>query len=78
MNGNQIAKAAEALLVGRRIVGVRFLTDEEQRSLYWFRKAPVIELDDGNFLFPSADDEGNDAGALFTSFEQLLTIPVLR
>ena len=68
---------ASEKLNGRTIVECRYLTDEEARDLYWDRKCLAIILDDGSYLFPSADDEGNDAGALFTSWEDLPTIPVI-
>jgi hypothetical protein len=66
------------VLKGRTITSVRYMTDDEMNSLGWYSKAIVIQLDDGNLIFPSADDEGNDAGALFTNHEDLPTIPVIR
>ena len=65
-------------LVGRKIVGFRYLCANEIDGLGWDYSAPVLVLDDGNVLFPSADDEGNNAGALFTTIEGLETIGVLR
>jgi hypothetical protein len=35
-------------------------------------------LDDGNMIYPSSDDEGNNAGALFTCDPAQPTLPVLR
>jgi len=64
-------------LVGKKIVGVRYMNDEEVKNHAWYRAALVILLDDGSYFYPSADDEGNDAGALFTSFKDLPTIPVI-
>lgn len=64
-------------LVGRTIASTRYLNDEEMDAIGWHRRALVIIFDDGEFIFPSADDEGNDAGALFTSFDDLETIPVI-
>ena len=58
-------KYAKEHLEGKKITAVRYLSDEEKNSLGWFRSSLVIQLDDGSLLFPSADDEGNDAGALF-------------
>jgi hypothetical protein len=37
----------------------------------------VLTLDDGTQLYPAADDEGNNAGALFTTLADLDTIPVV-
>ncbi len=69
--------AASKLLLGRKIVKVRYLTLEEQGLMDWYERCVVIQLDNGVLLFPSRDDEGNDAGALFTTDDDLPTIPVL-
>jgi len=64
-------------LKGRTIVDVCYLTDGEQDDLGWSRKSLVLIFEDGNYIFASSDDEGNDAGALFTSWDDLPTIPVV-
>lgn len=66
---------ANNMISGMRIKEVRWLTQEEQDSLGWSRSAPVIVLQNGEQLFCSADDEGNDAGALFTTNEDLPVLP---
>ena len=38
----------------------------------------VIELDNGVLVWPSSDDEGNDAGALFTTDKRVDTLPVIN
>ena len=60
------AASAEArrLLLGRRIVEVRYLTDEECRHLMWSFAGVVLVLDDGATVYPAKDGEGNEAGAL--------------
>jgi len=63
-------------LVGRKIILTRYLTNEEIIDLGWDQKAIVIFLDDGTYLFPSRDDEGNGPGALFTSIPGYETIGV--
>jgi len=65
-------------LLGKRIVAVRYMSAEEMGDLGWSQRSIVLQLDDGNLLYPSCDDEGNDAGALFTNDELLGTIPTLR
>lgn len=54
---------AEKHLVGRKIVKVRWMSEEEADG--WYSRPVVIHLDDGTLLYPSADDEGNNGGALF-------------
>ena len=65
-------------LLGKRIVGVRYLTQEETEASGWYSSPIVIELDDGSALIPQQDDEGNDGGALWygTGKEQDV-LPVL-
>jgi len=52
-------------LVGLRIMGVRYLTQEETEASGWYSSPIVIELSDGSALIPQSDDEGNDGGALW-------------
>jgi len=55
-------------LVGRTIVEVRPMTDEEKYAEGWehFVGSPlVLILDNGLKLYPSEDEEGNGPGALF-------------
>jgi hypothetical protein len=44
--------------------------------MMWYNRAPVIVFTDGSWIIASTDDEGNDAGALFTSNKQMGVIPV--
>ena len=54
-----------AFLYGKKIVGVRYLTEEETEASGWYSAPIVIELSDGSALIPQSDDEGNDGGALW-------------
>lgn len=56
---------AKKRLEGRKIVNVRYMTKKEAREWMWDSRPVVFELDDGSVWFASADDEGNDGGALF-------------
>ena len=71
------AAEVRELLVGRTITAVRYMSSEEMDELGWYRSGIVLTLDNGLSLFPSRDDEGNDAGALFTTSEEMPTIPVI-
>jgi len=68
---------AEAMLVGRKIVKVRYLSEDERKSLGWDGKCLVIQLDDGNIIYPSSDNEGNNAGSLFTNDLKITKFPVV-
>jgi hypothetical protein len=69
-------KDIAALLVGKKITKVRYMTEAERDEIGWCGRPIVILLDDGTALYPSRDDEGNDAGAIFTNNDSLSTIPV--
>jgi hypothetical protein len=56
---------AKSVLLNRKIVEVRYLTEQEMEMLGWYKRAVVFILDDGTIVYPSQDDEGNNAGALF-------------
>jgi hypothetical protein len=56
--------------VGKTIASIRPMTDKEVRGLGWevgYDDAFVIVFTDGSALIPSADQEGNGAGWLFTA-----------
>ena len=64
-------------LVGKKIVQVRYLNKKEMDDLGWDQIPLVMFFNDGSYMFPSQDDEGNDGGSLFTSFKDLSVIPVI-
>jgi hypothetical protein len=68
---------AKAQVLGRRIVAVRYMTEAEAKEYDWYNRPVVLVLDDGNKLIPSADDEGNNGGAIFTDKEPGV-LPVMR
>ena len=65
-------------LVGRKIVEVRWMTPEEAKESYWDYQPVLLILDDGTALCPMSDDEGNNAGSIFTNIQDLRCIPVFR
>lgn len=71
-------KEAKKQLLNRKIVGVEYMTVDEMNALGWYSRPVLIILDDGNIIYPSRDDEGNDGGALFTNNESNPVIPVLK
>ena len=71
-------KQIQDMLVGRKIVSVRYMSQKEKEMMCWGHKAIVLQLDDGNLLYPSSDDEGNNAGALRTNNKKVPLIPVRR
>jgi len=75
---DKIEKRAREILVGKTIQSLGYLDEDEKNNLLWDKSAIVLELNDGTLLFPSMDDEGNEAGAMFIQTEkELERIPVI-
>jgi|TARA_R110002020_G_scaffold168670_1_gene357572 hypothetical protein len=70
-------KICQKHLIGKRIIQVRYMNQKELDDLGWEQTPLVIFFNDGSYMFPSQDDEGNDGGSLFTSFKDLSVIPVI-
>lgn len=68
---------AMLLLAGRKIERVRYLTEKERREFGWSQRSLILILDDGTHIWPSADDEGNNGGAFFTTNSELQVIPTI-
>ena len=64
-------------LVGKKITKVEYLPEEEMKDAMWHKRPIAIQLDGGHWLVPMMDDEGNDGGAMSTTFKDLGTIPVI-
>ena len=67
---------ATKIFKGKTISHIDYLTDSEMNDMGWYSRAPVIVFTDNSWIIASADDEGNDAGALFTSAKKMSVIPV--
>ena len=76
---NEWHKVASKHLVGRTIKKVKWLDADSSYKIFgWDYQPCEIHLDDGTILTPSADDEGNNAGAIFTNIKDLQVLPVFR
>lgn len=73
----EIQREIEKILVGKRIIGTRYMTRKEAKKLDIYSRPIIITLDDGNEIVPMRDDEGNDGGSMFTTFIQQSVIPVI-
>ena len=60
--------------MGRKIVKVEWMTEGESENIGWHSRPLCMQLDDGTWIFPMADDEGNDGGALAVGESE--TLPV--
>lgn len=64
-------------LVGKTITKVEYVNNDEMEEYMWHKKPIAICLDNRHWLIPIIDDEGNDGGAITTTFSDLGTIPVI-
>tara|TARA_R100000008_G_C3490595_1_gene118515 strand:+ start:253 stop:504 length:252 start_codon:yes stop_codon:yes gene_type:complete len=70
-------KIAKDILLNKTITGVRYMTRKETDNLGWYKRPVAFHLNNGVWIYPSMDDEGNDGGALFTTDEEEPTLPLL-
>ena len=73
-------KVCERWLVGKKIVKCRYMSDEEMKESHWNDRPICLLLDDGTWVIPQRDDEGNDGGALYvvnSVKEKAETLPVI-
>jgi hypothetical protein len=56
-------KKISKLLVGKKIVKIQYMTKKDAEEQGWYRRPIQIRLENGTWLTPSQDDEGNDGGS---------------
>ena len=64
-------------LVGKTITRVEYMPKDECDNILWQNRPISIQLDNKEWITPMMDDEGNDGGAMSTTFRGLTTIPVI-
>lgn len=60
----EFIKNLESQLVGKSIISIRYMNDREVEMFGWYKRPVIILLNDGTFIVPQSDDEGNDGGAI--------------
>jgi hypothetical protein len=70
-------KRVSKLLVGRKIIKVEYISEEDANEQGWDSRPVQIQLDNGVWLTPTSDDEGNNGGAIHTNLKNNSIIPVL-
>ena len=51
-------------MIGKKIIQARYMTKQEAEEMGWYKRPLIFIFDDGSYMFPSKDDEGNDGGAI--------------
>ena len=64
MTEKEWTNKAEKQLLGLRIAKVEYMTEGECEANGWDCRPLAIMLENGSWLIPRKDDEGNDGGAL--------------
>jgi len=61
---NRWNKQAKKVLLGKKIIQVKYVDTEEAEKYMWHKRPISFTLDDNTRLIVMQDDEGNDGGAL--------------
>jgi len=69
-----LMKGLKPKLIGRTIVSIRYMNDQEMSAWGWHSKPLIILLNDNTIIVPQRDDEGNDGGAMALVKEESFTI----
>ena len=71
-------KKANDLLLGKKIVKVEYMDNEEANNYMWNKRPVTFMLDNDTRVMIQSDDEGNDGGALWIGSKDVEEIlPVL-
>lgn len=60
----EFIETLKPMLIGKAIKYIRYMNDDEMQMFGWYSRPIIILLDDGTFIVPQRDDEGNDGGAI--------------
>ena len=60
-------KEVKNVLLGKKVVEIRYMTEEECTYFCWDKAGIVIIFEDGSYILPQSDNEGNNGGALSLS-----------
>ena len=65
-------KRVEKFLLGQKIVKVEYMSVEDAEEMDWFHRPIQILLENGTWLTPQQDDEGNDGGSISTNTTDII------
>lgn len=70
-------KRVSKVLVGRTITKVEYMSEKDRDETGWYNRPIQIQLDNGVWLTPTSDDEGNEGGSIHTNLKKDRIIPTL-
>lgn len=75
---DKTARLLKKNLVGKVIADIRFMEKDEVEANAWSESGVVIELSDGEIIYPLSDEEGNSPGTLGSSIKGIEVSPPIR
>ena len=63
--GQQWKNRLSPELLGQRIVRMHYMSKKDAEGLGWYKRPLMLMLENGTWIIPQQDDEGNDGGALW-------------
>jgi len=63
--GQQWKNRLSPELLGQRIVRMHYMSKKDAEELGWYKRPLMLMLENGTWIIPQQDDEGNDGGALW-------------
>ena len=63
--GQQWKNRLSPELLGQRIVRMHYMSKRDAEELGWYKRPLMLMLENGTWIIPQQDDEGNDGGALW-------------
>ena len=63
--GQQWKNRLSPEILGQRIVRMHYMSKKDAEELGWYKRPLMLMLENGTWIIPQQDDEGNDGGALW-------------
>ena len=63
--GQQWKNRLSPELLGQRIVRMHYMSKKDAEELGWYKRPLMLMLENGTWIIPQQDDEGNDGSALW-------------
>ena len=57
-------------ILGQRIVRMHYMSKKDAEELNWYKRPLMLMLENGTWIIPQQDDEGNDGGAMWLMNEK--------